>query len=120
MVAVSRRLVDIMLFNLAGAQKGMHAKLLKQFLSEFAEEYDIHFRGAYNYVTGGRQGLHAFVSWLCSKGFAAHMYHLAPNTDFFRDVDEDDDFPQTSTSPSYGFVIPDNDPLLVEYKLKYC
>jgi len=107
-----------MRFNMAGAQKGQQAKILKQLLSEFAEEFDIHPRGAYSYVTQGKQGLTAFVAWLNGRSCGATVYHLPPNVDMFSRADEDDHY--LLSSPSYGMIIPDNDPMLVEYKLKYC
>lgn len=99
-------------------QKGLVDKLFKEMIKQFAEEFDFHNQAAaVAYVTTGQQGLSAFVSFMKKSGYMAEMYHLAPNRDLLVDVGEQ----WTSisrNSPSYGFTIPDDDPKLVEFKLK--
>lgn len=109
-----------MRFNLARKQnRTISSKILSQLVSELAEEYDFQNQsGVLSYVGTGKQGLSFFVEWLGRKGFEAEMYYLLPNKDLF--VDAGLHWQTISrTSPSFGFVIPDDDPKLVEYKLKY-
>jgi hypothetical protein len=54
---------------------------------------------------------------MVKRGYGAEMYYLDPNKELFVDVGEN--WASVSrNSPSYGFTIPENDPKLVEFKLK--
>lgn len=109
-----------MRMNLARkSPKGLADKFLKENLRGFAIEYDfININSALEYVMTGKQGLTAFVEYLRSIGYSAETYHLDPNKDLFMDVG--DKWGKVSrTSPSFGFVISENDPKLVEFKLRH-
>ena len=100
-------------------QKGLADKFVKDMVRDFAEEFDFQTQAsAMQYISVGLQGLTAFVSFLTSRGYQASIYHLNPNRDLLVDVGESW---QTisRTSPSFGFSIPDNDPKLVEFKLRH-
>ena len=108
-----------MRMNLARkTQKGLADKLLKDLIRNFTEEFDFCNQSAARaYVTTGKQGLVAFVNFINDRGYKAEIYHLDPNKELFTDVG--DNWPSVSrNSPSYGFTIPENDPKLVEFKLK--
>ena len=107
-----------MRFNIARIAKGMQGEFFDDHIRHFAEEFGFaNIKAASGYVRTGRQGLRAFTDYLCSRGFQADMYFLEPNRDLFLDVGEN--WTTVSrTSPSYGFTIPDDDPLLVEFKIK--
>jgi hypothetical protein len=99
--------------------KGLADKFMKETLRGFASEFDFtNINSASEYVMTGKQGLTAFVDYLKSIGYSAETYHLDPNKDLFMDVG--DKWGVVSrTSPSFGFVIPENDPKLVEFKLRH-
>jgi len=101
------------------SQKGLTDKLFKELIKEFTDELDFQNQAtAVSYVTTGKQGLSAFVSFMVKRGYGAEMYFLDPNKELFVDVGEN----WTSVSrnsPSFGFTIPDDDPKLVEFKLKH-
>jgi hypothetical protein len=107
-----------MRINIARPIKGVSDTFFKNYIREFANEFDFaSIKEATAYVKVGKQGLKSFIEFLISQGFRAEMYALEPNRDLFFDVG--DDWPAVSrTSPSYGFIIPDDDPLLVEFKIK--
>ncbi len=98
--------------------KGGQDKFVKEFIRDFADEFDLsNISSATAYVTTGKQGLSAFVAFLNDRGFKASSYYLEPNKDLLLDVGEDW-AKVTRCSPSYGIIIPDDDPKLVEFKLK--
>ena len=109
-----------MRINIAKRTKGMAQIFFDHHIKTFADEYDFsNIKSAAQYVTVGKQGLRSFVDYLVSIGYAAEMFSLDPNKDLFRDVG--DEWQMISrTSPSYGFVIANDDPKLVEFKLKHC
>ena len=85
----------------------------------FAEEYNFpSLKVASVYVVTGKQGLTAYIEFLVAQGYSAKMYFLQPNKDLFHDVGEE--WSEISrTSPSFGFTISDDDPMLVEFKLTH-
>jgi hypothetical protein len=109
-----------MRINLARkTQKGLMDRFLKEMIRDFAEEFDFPNQATtLSYVTTGKQGLIAFVGFVNDRGYKAEIYHLDPNKELFTDVG--DSWQSVSrNSPSYGFTIPENDPKLVEFKLKH-
>ena len=109
----------IMRLNLARSQKGLAGTFIDVNVKAFASEYDFpNYKLTLEYVRSGRQGLKAFVEFLVVRGYTAEMYCLDPNKDLFLDVG-DQWQAMSRTSPSFGFSIPDNDPKLVEFKLKH-
>lgn len=107
-----------MRFNLARKYSGLSEKFIKENIRGFMEEYGFpNLRASMEYVTDGQQGLTAFVEYLNKVGYSADMYYLKPNRDLFSDVG--DRWESVSrTSPSFGFTIADDDPLLVEFKIR--
>jgi len=99
-------------------KRGFQAVFCSYHIKQFAEEYEFaNVKSASTYVSIGKQGLKAFVAWLKTIGYVVEPYWLEPNKELFHDVGEN--WVEVSrTSPSYGFIIPDNDPKLVEFKLK--
>lgn len=80
-------------------------------------EYGIYdMKTAYKYVTGGTQGLAEFVRYLNVLGYSAEMYCLPVNTDLLQGIA--DVSHETSASPSFGWIIPDDDPFFVEFKMR--
>jgi hypothetical protein len=104
--------------NLARTNKNLQGLFFEQTLRDFADEFGFtSYKAAGEYVRNGKQGLQSYVDYLKSIGYAAELYFLPPNKELFQDVG-DNWIPVSRTSPSFGFTIPDNDPLLVEFKLK--
>jgi hypothetical protein len=100
-------------------QKGLADKFVKEMVRDFTEEFDFQNQAsAMQYISVGRQGLTAFVSFIASRGYQAQIYHLDPNRDLLIDVGENWQA-ISRNSPSFGFSIPENDPRLVEFKLRY-
>jgi hypothetical protein len=101
-----------------GQLKGLTEKITKELVRNFASEYDFpSMAGALSYICTGKQGLSSFVTYLKDSGYNAHIYYLDPNKDLFTDVG--DAWAEVSrTSPSFGFIIADDDPKLVELKLR--
>jgi len=111
-------MVTMMRVNLARPSRGISGDFFDSTVRSFSEEYDfVSIKAAINYVKNGRQGLQAFVYYLINQGYKAEIYSLDPNKDLFRDVGDEWQLISRS-SPSYGFVIADDDPQLVEFKLK--
>ena len=108
-----------MRINLARPNQEIRGKLVSFYVKEFAAEYEvINVTTVLQYISRGKQGLCAFVNFLCKQGFAAEMYVLEPNCDLF--INLDGPYNSTSqTSPSFGFIIPDDDEKLVEFKLAH-
>jgi hypothetical protein len=105
--------------NIARASKGVCGAFFEHHIRSFADEYDFpNIKSAASYVKTGRQGLQSYVDYLIDIGYKAELYCLYPNKDLFQDVGDNWQI-VSRTSPSYGFVIPNDDPLLVEFKLKY-
>jgi len=104
--------------NLARSNKNLQGLFFEQTMREFADEFGFaSYRLAAQYVRTGKQGLQAYVDYLVSIGYAATLYFLPPNKELFQDVGEE--WMQVSrTSPSFGLIISDTDPLLVEWKLR--
>lgn len=101
-----------------GSTRGLTEKITKELIRDFADEYDFpNLASAMSYVCTGKQGLTSLVTYLKDQGYNAHIYYLDPNKDLFKDVGEDWAL-VSRTSPSFGFIIADNDPKLVELKLK--
>lgn len=108
-----------MRINLSNLKKGIPSTFYSNHIKGFAGEYELSIKEATVYVSTGKQGLKSFAEYLKNIGYLVESYWLEPNKDLFRDVG--DDWQAFSrTSPSYGLVIPDNDPKLVEFKLKHC
>ena len=107
-----------MRINLARKHKDLRAVFFNEHIRRFAEEFDFSsMNNAAAYVTSGKQGLRAFVDFINDLGYKAQMYYLEPNKDLFTNVG--DDWTQISrTSFSFGLVIADDDPKLVEFKLR--
>lgn len=109
-----------MRFNLhRKTQKGgISERFVKDAVRLYAEEYDFSSASsAAAYISTGKQGLQSFVDFLQALGYKATAYHLEPNRELFTDVGEE--WTRVSrNSPSFGFIIPDDDPWFVEYKLK--
>ena len=108
-----------MRINLARKHKDLRATFFNDHIRRFADEFDFsNISNATAYVTSGKQGLRSFVDFINGLGYKAEMYYLEPNKDLFTNVG--DDWAMVSrTSFSYGLVIPDDDPKLVEFKLKH-
>lgn len=93
---------------------------------KFAEYHSIDIRGykkTYRkYIISGIEGLHAFAKFLRIDGFkTARAYYLKPNSIILQDISSTSDVFQTHSknfSLSFGIEIADDDPTLVEYKLK--
>jgi hypothetical protein len=108
-----------MRINLNGKTSSFKSKFLKCMVAAFAEYYDFSNNTlAWDYATNGAQGLQTFIDYLNKNGYDAEIYYLPPNTDFLQYFDDGVVKKLSSESPSYGFVIPDNNPMLVEFKLK--
>lgn len=112
-------------------KKGIQAKVLKELITLFATEHQITKDVAVVYIKGGLEGTEEFAMFLRSIGFQCQHYSLRPNTVKFErnatfrlDSDPDDEFDDMGQldedywTPSFGIVIPDDDPKLVELKLK--
>ena len=86
------------------------------YVNKYSEEYLIDAKLALQYIRQGNEGLDSFVDFLSSQEYDATTYVLRPNTIIFRSSIYDED---TLKSPSFGFIISDDNPKLVEFKLKH-
>lgn len=100
-----------------------------ELVNAFGVEYDITDEYAYAYISSSIQGLDVFVDFVASLGFKVEKYFLPIPVDFlstlYREDEDISDLIATRIrehrlSISHGIMIPDDDPKLVEYKLKLC
>lgn len=96
---------------------GFQEKFVKIYIDLFTIEYNISSKKrSSDYIRDGKVGLDTFVTFLNEQGFVAMSYYLESNTrdNLFREIDPEI---YILASPSYGLLIPDDDPKLVEFKL---
>ena len=107
-----------MRINLARKQSGLQQSFMKVAIKEFAADYEFQSISiAETYVSCGKQGLEVFAEFLRRSGYAASTYYLDPNKDLLKDVGNDYSW-IIRTSPSFGILIDDSDPKLVEFKMR--
>lgn len=115
-----------MRINLAKSLTGVQGKFFTHYIKQFYNEFDIRsIKITVQYVKDGKEGVEEFIKFLKQIGYeTVELYYLSPIKTPFDKLEWDGNVKDTynyesKTTPSYGFTISDNDPKLVEFKLKY-
>lgn len=114
-----------MRFNLAKPLSGrLQSIFFTQYIKGFTEEYDIKSaKIAIAYVKAGKESVEAFVQFLKEQGFTSiQTYYLPAIKTRLNKIDYNENIEvrgDDEVIPSYGFTIAEDDPKLVEFKLKY-